>query len=220
MKILAIETSGKTFSIALNENNKTIVSFYYDFVYNIHSEMLIPVIERLLHETGSSFKSIDKFAVSIGPGSFTGIRIGITATKILAQTLNKPIVAIDTLSILEKSFLIIKPLKIIAAIDALRNEVYVKNSKGVIIVKNINSFIKNIKKSKKETLIIGNATITYKAKFIKELGKSCGANLPNIIHMPNAQTLAILAYQQKNNTTNYEEINPLYVRRSWAENNT
>ena len=213
MKILAIETSGKTFSIALNENEKTIASFYYDCEH-IHSEMIIPAVERLLKDTENSFENIDKFAVSIGPGSFTGIRVGMTAVKTFAQILNKPVVAIDTLSILEKSFIEIKGIKIVATIDALRNEVFVKDGKEIVI-KNIDLFIKDLKKYKNKILVIGDAAITYKEKLSKGLCKY-STSLSHSMHIPQSQTLATIAYNNKKSAY-YKEIQPLYVRRTWAE---
>ncbi len=165
MKILAIETSGRTFSAALNEDGRHTASFYYD-CGRIHSEMIIPSMERLLRDTGNVFQDIDKFAVSTGPGSFTGIRIGMTAIKTFAQILNKPVAAIDTLSILEKSFIEIKGIKTVPAIDALRCDVYVKDG-GKIIIKNIDLFIKDLKKYKNKVLVIGDAAISYKEKTFK-----------------------------------------------------
>ncbi|MDR0956934.1 MAG: tRNA (adenosine(37)-N6)-threonylcarbamoyltransferase complex dimerization subunit type 1 TsaB [Endomicrobium sp.] len=213
MKILAIETSGKTFSIALSEENKIIASFYCDYGH-IHSEMLIPSIERLLKDTKTSFESIDKFAVSVGPGSFTGIRIGMTATKIFAQLLNKPIFTIDTLSILEKPFIGIKGVKVVAAIDALRNEVYIKH-KNIIIIKNINLFIKDLKKYKNKVLIVGTAATVYKELIIAKLGEYT-VSLPDITHSPKAEHLATLAYQSTK-STNYIKAHPLYIRRLCVE---
>jgi tRNA threonylcarbamoyladenosine biosynthesis protein TsaB len=215
MKILAIETSGKTFSIALNEDEKTIASFYYDNGH-IHSEIIIPAVERLLKDTENSFETIDKFAVSAGPGSFTGIRIGMTAVKVFAQLLNKPVTTIDALSILEKSFveIEIKGTKAVAAIDALRNEVYVKDGEKIII-KSIDSLIKDLKKYKNKILVIGNAAIVYREQLVKGLG-NFSVSLPYSMHMPKAQNLAAFAYHSTK-STDYTKVKPLYIRRSWPE---
>lgn len=213
MKILAVETSGKTFSVTLNEDGRHAASFYYD-CGRIHSEMIIPAVEKLLRDTGNVFQDIDKFAVSTGPGSFTGIRIGMTAIKTFAQILNKPVTAIDTLSILEKSFVELKGIKTVPAIDALRCEVYVKDD-GKIVIKNIDSFIKDLKKYKNKVLVIGDAAISYKEKLSKGLGKY-SVSLPYIMHMPKAQTLAEMAYHSAK-SMDYTKIKPFYIRRSWAE---
>ncbi|MDR1511271.1 MAG: tRNA (adenosine(37)-N6)-threonylcarbamoyltransferase complex dimerization subunit type 1 TsaB [Endomicrobium sp.] len=215
MKILAIETSGETFSLAINEDGKNIASFYYDYG-NIHSEIIIVAIEKLLKDTRNTFQDIDKFAISTGPGSFTGIRTGMTAVKIFAQVLNKPIIAADTLSILEKSSIKIRGTIIIPVIDALRNEVYVKEGKKIVI-KNIDSFIKSLKKHKNSLLLIGNATIAYRKKIIKELG-TYSISLPYTMHMPQAHALATIAHQSlKDTATTYSKVSPLYIRRPWAE---
>ena len=213
MKILSIEASGKTFSIALNENSKTIASFYYEYGH-IHSEIIITAVERVLEDTNNSFESIDKFALSVGPGSFTSIRVAMTAIKTFAQVLNKPIVAIDTLSILEASLPNIKGIKIIASIDALRNEVYIKQGKKIII-KNIDLFIKSLKKYNNKIIVIGSASIVYKEKLLKELG-SLIVSLPETMHMPKASVLATLAYKSTNDLS-YSEVKPLYIRKCWAE---
>jgi tRNA threonylcarbamoyladenosine biosynthesis protein TsaB len=210
MKILAIETSGKTFSLALHKDGISVASFYYDYGY-IHSEIIIPLVERLLKDTDNTLKDIDKFAVSSGPGSFTGIRVGMTMIKIFAQMLNKPVVAIDTLSILENSYIRIKGIKMIAAIDALRNEIYIKSTNGNIINEGIDKFIEDFKKYKNKVLIIGNAAMSYREKFYKGLG-AYSVSLPYIAHMPKAQILASMAYNSSNDT-DYMKICPLYIRR-------
>jgi len=215
MKTLALETSGKTFSLAINEHGRDIVYLYYD-CGQIHSEIIIPAIERLLKDSGNNFQSIDQFAVSAGPGSFTGIRIGMTAIKTFAQALNKPIVAVDTLSILEKSLIKIKGIKLIPVVDALRNEVYVKDSKKIVI-KNIDLLIKELKKYKNKLLFIGNATISYREKLCKGLG-AYSVSLPYTMHMPKANVLAQIAYRSLK-SVDYSKISPLYIRRSWAEEN-
>jgi len=211
MKILAVETTGKTFSVALNEDGVTTASFIYERGH-IHSEMIIPAIERVLKDTGNAYKDIDKFAVSAGPGSFTGIRVGMTAVKTLGQTLKKPIVCIDALSILEKSFVNLKGVKLVAAIDALRDEVFVKTSKG-IIVKSINEFIKGNKKYKNKIIVIGSAAEAYKDKLIKALGEF--SVLPHMFNMPKASVLAYMAQFEKGES--YLKAEPFYIRRSWAE---
>jgi tRNA threonylcarbamoyladenosine biosynthesis protein TsaB len=215
MKILAVETSGKSFSVALNEDSKTLAYFVYDCGH-IHSETLIPAIERILIDTGNSYQTIDKFAVSSGPGSFTGIRVGMTAVKTIAQTLNKPVVAIDSLSVLEESVSYLKGFKLSAAIDALRNEIYVK-SKKEIIIKNIDDFIDENKKYKNKTIVVGSAATVYKEKLEKALGKT-SVCLPFSFNLPKASVLAEAAQYIKGEE--YSKIRPLYIRRSWAQEQT
>jgi tRNA threonylcarbamoyladenosine biosynthesis protein TsaB len=138
----------------------------------------------------------------------------MTAIKTFAQILNKPVASVDTLSILEKSFVKIKGIKTVPAIDALRCEVYVKDGKKIVI-KNIDMFIKDLKKYKNKVLVIGDAAISYKEKLSKGLGRY-SVSLPYIMHMPKAQMLATIAYHSAK-SMEHTKIKPLYIRRSWAE---
>jgi tRNA threonylcarbamoyladenosine biosynthesis protein TsaB len=220
MKVLALETSGSYFSIAINENNKNIVSYcqYGSNKYQQHiiSDMIITLIKKVLCYTDNTLNEIDKFAISIGPGSFTGLRIGMSIIKTFAQIFDKPIVGIDTLSILENYLPIpLGKIKIVAAINALRQEVYIKdkiNNNIVIISKDINNFIEQVKKYKNRILIIGDATIAYKNILIEELGQY-STSLPKFMHIPQAEVLARLAYRLK--SVDYKSIRLLYGRRSF-----
>ncbi|MBR3627734.1 MAG: tRNA (adenosine(37)-N6)-threonylcarbamoyltransferase complex dimerization subunit type 1 TsaB [Elusimicrobia bacterium] len=211
MKILAIESSGSSLSIAISENSNIVTEYFYN-AGKIHSDVLVPLTEKIIKDAKWELKDIDKFAVSCGPGSFTGIRVAMSVIKTLAQTLNKPVVSVDTLEIL-KNQLNIKEIKIVPAIDALRNEVYVKEKNKIVILP-IETFVKNLKKHKNKIIIIGNAVMTYNKILSKELGKSSVSLQPNL-HFPKASTLALMA--ESIDGTSFKNIEPIYGRKSWAE---
>ena len=211
MKILAIESSGSSLSIAISENSNIVTEYFYN-AGKIHSDVLVPLVEKIVKGAKWELKDIDKFAVSCGPGSFTGIRVAMSVIKTLAQTLNKPIVSVDTLEILQNQ-LNIKNIKIVPAIDALRNEVYVKE-KGKIVILPIETFVKKLKKYKDKIIIIGNAVTTYKTILSKEFGKS-SVNLQPNLHFPKASTLALMA--ENIDGTLFKNVEPIYGRKSWAE---
>ncbi len=213
MKILAMESSGASLSVALSENSNIVAEYFYN-AGKIHSDMLVPLIEKILHSVNWTVKDIDKFAVSCGPGSFTGIRVAVATAKTLAQTLNKPLVCVDSVSILEAQIKI-KNLKIVGAIDALRDEVYVKNGKQVVILP-INDFVKKYAKYKNKILVVGNAACIYKKNISKNLGK-ISVSLARNLHFPKASVLALIAENIKG--TSFDKAEPLYVRKSWAEEN-
>ncbi|MBK8945916.1 MAG: tRNA (adenosine(37)-N6)-threonylcarbamoyltransferase complex dimerization subunit type 1 TsaB [Ignavibacteriae bacterium] len=98
-KILAIETSNELCSAAIifDENNFDERNI---LLKHVHSEKLIPTIEELLNSNKISTKELTSVAVSIGPGSFTGLRIGLTAAKAIAFTSNLPIIPVPTFSAL------------------------------------------------------------------------------------------------------------------------
>ena len=211
MKSLAIESSGSSLSIAISENSNVLTEYFYN-AGKIHSDVLVPLTEKIIKDAKWELKDIDKFAVSCGPGSFTGIRVAMSVIKTLAQTLNRPVVSVDTLEIL-KNQLNIKNVKIVPAIDALRNEVYVKDGKNIVIVP-IEKFVKKLKKYKNETVIIGNAVFAYNKLLSKELGKN-SVSLQSNLHFPKASTLALMA--ENIDGTSFKNVEPIYGRKSWAE---
>lgn len=96
MKILAVECSAAPVSCALSEDGKTVGEFYLNTAAT-HSQTLMPMIDGMLKNAGVRVSDIDLFAVAAGPGSFTGVRIGIAAVKGLAFGGNKPCCAVSTL---------------------------------------------------------------------------------------------------------------------------
>ena len=96
MKVLAIDCSAKSVSAAIAENGKLIAEGFLNIKLT-HSETLMPIIEQLLSNSRLAITDIDAFAVTAGPGSFTGIRIGISAIKGMAFAEEKPVFAFSTL---------------------------------------------------------------------------------------------------------------------------
>ena len=96
MKVLAVDTTTSMLTAAVCDQGRCLGEYA---VYNqkAHSQRLMPLIERLLQETGLSLEQIDLFAAANGPGSFTGIRIGLACIKGLAQVMKKPVAAVNTL---------------------------------------------------------------------------------------------------------------------------
>ena len=110
----------------------------------------------------------------------------------------------------------VKGIKFVPAIDALRNEVYVKEKNEVSII-SIEKFIQKYKKYKNNIVVIGNAVFVYKDLFSKELGKNSVSLNPNL-HFPKASTIALMAEDADGIT--FDKTEPLYGRKSWAEENS
>ena len=134
MIILNIETATKNCSVALSKNGDTIACKEIAEQGYSHAEKLHVFIEELLKETELNFHDLNAVAVSKGPGSYTGLRIGVSAAKGLCYALNIPLISIDTLSILAHQIQI-KDGLIVPMIDARRMEVYsaVFDSKNIKI---------------------------------------------------------------------------------------
>lgn len=103
MKILAIDCSAKSVSAAIADNGRLIAESFLNIKLT-HSETLMPIIEQVLSNARLTLKNIDGFAVTAGPGSFTGIRIGISAIKGLAFAEQKPVYAFSTLDAMSLAF--------------------------------------------------------------------------------------------------------------------
>ena len=99
MKLLAIDTSTDYLSLALTRGGKVIAKVHRKLPM-MHSTLLVPTIASILRKAGMKLAGLDGFCVSVGPGSFTGLRIGVTTVKGLAYVTGKPIVAVPTLDVI------------------------------------------------------------------------------------------------------------------------
>ena len=121
--ILNIETATKNCSVALAKDGKTILCKEIAEEGYSHAERLHVFIEEIIKETGITLQDLSAIAVSQGPGSYTGLRIGVSAAKGLCYALDIPLIAVDTLQALAAQVTISSGL-IIPMIDARRMEVY------------------------------------------------------------------------------------------------
>ena len=122
IRILGIETSGPLASVALLKDGEVQGMKVGEFKVT-HSETLMPMIDELVKETGMKLESLDAIAVSAGPGSFTGLRIGSATAKGLGMALNKPLIHIPTLHGMAYNLLGHSGF-IVPMIDARRGTVY------------------------------------------------------------------------------------------------
>lgn len=122
MKILALETSAKAVSAAVTETGTVIASCYQDAGLT-HSVTLMPMVEAMLKNAGLALANCGAVAVAVGPGSFTGIRIGVAAAKGLAFGAGIPAVGVSTLEAMVVPLAHLDAI-IICAMDARRQQVY------------------------------------------------------------------------------------------------
>ncbi len=122
MKVLGIETSGNIGEVAICEDKHVVIA--KDFGAGMqHSKDLIPAIKDIFKQADWAFGDIDLVAVDVGPGSYTGLRIGVVCAKTLAYALNKPVIDVPLFDILAESY----PLDttpICPVLNARRNSVY------------------------------------------------------------------------------------------------
>lgn len=123
MKILAVDTSSQSASCAVGEDELLLGEFYTN-VKLTHSQTIMPMMNDLLRQTRLTLSDIDAFAVTTGPGSFTGLRIGISAVKGIAHGTGKPCIAVPTLKALAYNMIGTDDCLVAPVLDARRNQVY------------------------------------------------------------------------------------------------
>lgn len=121
--ILNLETATKNCSVSISQDGKTILCKEMAEAGYSHAEKLHVFIEESLKESKLSFNDLSAIAVSQGPGSYTGLRIGVSAAKGLGFALNLPLISVDTLQVLASQLSITEGV-VIPMIDARRMEVY------------------------------------------------------------------------------------------------
>ncbi len=122
MKILALETSAVTASAAVTEDDRLLAQSFQNSGLT-HSATLMPMVSDLLKNTGLALQDMDVIAVAAGPGSFTGVRIGVAAAKGLAWALEKPCAAVSTLEAMTAPLSHMDAV-VIGAMDARRHQIY------------------------------------------------------------------------------------------------
>lgn len=125
-KILQLETATSVCSVALSIDGITISS-KEEVGQNLHASKLTLFIDEVIKSAGLAYSDLDAVAISKGPGSYTGLRIGVSTAKGLCYALNKPLIAIETLKMMAAGFVELKPgyqCLICPMIDARRMEVY------------------------------------------------------------------------------------------------
>lgn len=121
MKILFLDTSSFFVSVAILEDSN-VLYLYQDEIYDDMSSKIMPIIEEGFNKVDFNINDIDKIIVANGPGSFTGVRIGVTIAKVLAWSLKKDIITVSSLELLATTPFNTK--YIIPMIDARRGYVY------------------------------------------------------------------------------------------------
>ena len=189
-----------------------------------HSEHLDPLIDEILKENQLTLKDIDRFAVAIGPGSYTGLRIGITTVKMFASVLNKEVVGISTLQALAKS--VKEDALVITGLDARNNNYFAAGYKSGDIPDNvipdghynIDVLIKAIqdytaKNEVKKLVLVGTGLEKQDEKFkALNIPYKYGNDSQNVIH---AGLIGQLA--EYSEPVDPDKLLPRYLRRTQAE---
>lgn len=224
MKILAIETSAKSVSAAVVENGVPLASAYQNMGLT-HSRTLMPLVDGMLSAAGLRVQDMDLLAAANGPGSFTGLRIGVSALKGLAWALEKPCCGVSTLAAMARNLAHMEGL-IICAMDARRNQVYnalFLAHDGVLTRQcpdraiGLAELAEEIKNRPEPIFVVGDgAGLCY--NHLLEQDVPCRMAPPQLV-MQNAVGVALAAEEMAaaGQVTTARDLVPVYLRLSQAE---
>ena len=213
MLILGIDTSTKICTCSIFDSENGVIAETSLSVKKNHSNIVMPIIDNLFKVSDLTINDIDKIAVAIGPGSFTGVRIALGIAKGLAMALNKPLIAINELDILE-AIASGNENEIIPLIDARKERVYYKYQNKYVddyLINLISSFDKN-----KKYIFVGDGAINYTNILKDNLGDNA-VILPMYNSFPRASILCELALNKEE--ANIYTLEPEYISKSRAEKN-
>lgn len=224
MKILAIETSAKSVSAAVVENSVPLASAYQNMGLT-HSRTLMPLVDGMLSAAGLRVQDMDLLAAANGPGSFTGLRIGVSALKGLAWALEKPCCGVSTLAAMARNLAHTEGL-IVCAMDARRNQVYnalFLAHDGVLTRQcpdraiGLAELAEEIKNRPEPKFVVGDgAGLCY--NHLLEQDVPCRMAPPQLV-MQNAVGVALAAEEMAaaGQVTTARDLVPVYLRLSQAE---
>lgn len=221
MKILALDSTARTATAAVLEDEK-LLGIYTVNTENTHSETLLPMVKSLISSLSLDISSIDAFAVSIGPGSFTGVRIGVATVKGLAFGTDKKCIGVDTIDALYENISGFSGL-VCPVMNARRGQVYcglfddgekIIPSSCMELDKLIRILEERAKKENKKVFFVGDGYELFLEKEIYGFSPT-----PELLLYQNAYSVGKIAYRKMKagEDTRDTELEINYIRKPQAE---
>ena len=198
MIILALETTASVASVALLKD-KAVLGVLQCDAEKKHAETVLPAIKQLLAQQQIELSRIDALAVDVGPGSFTGVRIGVCIANAFAYALQKPVIAVDSLRVLSQPF-IEENGQVCALIDARNGNAYAARFENGICIES----------PKAVTLEPYLHSLPADCTFVGDVLPVCQSKV-----YPDAAALGLAAFTCRDSAL--QEARPLYLRPSQAE---
>lgn len=223
MTVLAIDTSTLISSIAIAVPGRILAELTLD-TGKTHSEQLMPYIASILQQTNLTPATLQAVAVSIGPGSFTGLRIGLATAKALSYALKIPLLGIPTLTAL--AYNIYAPgATVVPLLDAQKRNVYyalyhwheqqlATDSEAEVVA--IDDLLTQLAARPEPVIVMGEAAIIYQKQITAYPQLSLPPANNNLARAGSVALLALERWRQ-NQVDDVETLEPLYIRRSAAE---
>lgn len=224
MKILALETSAKAVSVAVVEDGAVLAAAYQNIGLT-HSVTLMPLMDGMLHNAGLTAADMDLIAVAAGPGSFTGLRIGVSAAKGLAWALGLPCCGVSTLEAMAENVRMFEGT-VICAMDARRQQIYnaVFDCRGGVLTRRcedravaLETLADELKNDTQPKIVVGDGAKLCDI-YLNAQGISCRMVPPDSRYQKAAGVaLAAERLAQEGQTLTAQTLRPVYLRLSQAE---
>ena len=217
MKILGIDTSSMAASVAVIEDNKLICEYTIN-TKKTHSQKLMPMIENMLGLSDLNVREIDAIAVCEGPGSFTGLRIGMATAKAIAHVNDIPVIGVNSLEALAANMNLCDK-KICSILDAQRNQY--EGTKLVEIkeigIQQIDELLEELAQSGEQWILVGEAVYKYEDKIREISNIEIPAASNNVTKAGSLCSVAKVKFDEGKDIFDCYTVNPLYIRKSQAE---
>ncbi len=222
MFVLGIDTSNTTLSVALM-NDGVVLGEITESTKNDHSKRLMPAIEKLFIDCGKLASDLDLVAVAQGPGSYTGVRIGVTVAKMMAWTLNKPLVGVSSLEVHARNICV--DGCIVPIFDARRETVFAGAYDGTsydVIVEDghyeLRQLLAKLNESNQTMYFLGNDAKRYEEVIVETLGDKAKFMEEETLNIPHASKLIEIGLT-RTPVENVHHFVPSYLRIPEAEMN-
>lgn len=220
-RALAIETSGRHGSIAITDGNDVVA--HEAFEHGLaHAAALLPTIDRLFKERAWTPDDLEHIYVSVGPGSFTGLRIGITVAKTLAMATGAKLVAVPSVEVLARNAPP-EAAHLLIVLDAKRDQIFTARFERTDIgwqtreVAHLDRLADAVARAPKPTYLLGEG-LPFHAKFL-DVNDAAVVPLSSEFWRAKAEELAVIGQTMAadNQFTEPDQLLPTYVRRPEAE---
>ena len=222
MKILGIDTATPYLALGIVEENKVLSEIRFD-ARQAHAQLLTSSIDKILKDADLELKDLDGIALSIGPGSFTGLRIGLAMAKGLCFASGIPLISVPTLDALVY-FNLSAPFPLVPLLDAKKNEAYaaVYDTRNGILKRVSDYWVlaleKLVAKIPEEVIFLGPGLEVFRER-LKKLYKGNPHFVEGEKNLPSGTAVAFLGLEKlkRSEFEDIEKAEPVYLRRSEAE---
>ncbi|MBV1894499.1 MAG: tRNA (adenosine(37)-N6)-threonylcarbamoyltransferase complex dimerization subunit type 1 TsaB [Ilumatobacteraceae bacterium] len=223
MLILGIETATERVSVAIG-GHEGVIGLFEVTKGRRHAETIVPAIEFVCRQSGIDLEEISVVAVDVGPGLFTGMRVGLASAKAIAQALNVPMIGISSLDLLAFPCRLTDRV-VVPVIDARKNEVFYSMYRQVPggvqqvsepTVGPVSELVADLLARSQDVLCVGDGALRYREEILEgfhcEIGGDAQPSAAQLVQLAHARAL-------REDWVNSWEIEPIYLRAPDAKIN-